>query len=99
MFSWCIYVLLSFLPKLGQLLLELRDSLALLSMAILRTVSVNLLAFDAAVAVRLASLAQLASNGIQWDAAGLAMLSHLTQMLTKYRYVFLGNTGSIFTDP
>ena len=60
---------------LGQRLLELRNPLAFLPVAILRAIPMNLLAVPAAVAVRLAPLAELAARAIQWSAAYLAALS------------------------
>ena len=76
-----MFYLLSFLPKLGQLLLELHDTLALLSVAILRPIPVNLLAGFAAVAVGLASFTEFAGGGIQWDAAYLAGLAQVESTL------------------
>ena len=58
----------------GQLLLQLRDPLALLPMAVLRSIPVNLLAVAAAVAERLAPLAELAIGAVQRSAANLAAL-------------------------
>ena len=73
------------LLNIRQLLLELRDSLALLSVAILRPIPMNLLAGFAAVAVGLASLAQLARGGVQWDAAHCTDLSKGTKDLLNAR--------------
>ena len=53
---------LFFLLDICQLLLELHDTLTLVPMTILRPIPVNLLAGGAAVAVGLASLAQLAAG-------------------------------------
>ena len=80
-----MFYLLFFLPKLGQLLPEFRDTLALLPMAILRPIPVNLLAGFAAVAVGLASLAKLARGRVQWNAAYLAGLSKGAKFLLKAR--------------
>ena len=80
-----MFFLLSFSPKLGQLLLELRDSLALLSMAILHPIPVLLLTGFAAVAVGLASLAQLAGGGTQRGTAHLARLSKDTKGFLNVR--------------
>ena len=67
----------SFCPSIlhQQLLLELRNPLTLLPVAILRAIPMNLLAVAAAVTVRIASLAELAARAIQWSAAYLAALS------------------------
>ena len=68
-------LLFIFPNRLGQLLPELRHTLAFLPMTVLRSSPMNLLAFDAAVAVRLACLAQLAGGRDQRGAAHLAGLS------------------------
>ena len=73
--SFINYYLLCLHVYLGQRLLELRNPLAFLPMAILRAIPVNLLAIAAAVAVRLAPLAELAARAIQRSAANLAALS------------------------
>ena len=59
-----------------DLLCQSHDLLALGAVAILRSVPVNLLALDTAVAIGLASLAQLSGLGVQFDAACFAILSH-----------------------
>ena len=61
--------------NLLQFLRQLRDPLALLPMAILRSVPMDLLAVPAAVAVRLAPLAELAIGAVQRSAANRAALS------------------------
>ena len=70
---------------LCQRLLELRNPLAFLPMAILRAIPMNLLAIAAAVAVRLAPLAELAIGAVQRSAANRAALSKIAQMLLKVR--------------
>jgi len=65
----------SFLLGCSNLLLHLRDPLALLPMAILRTIPVNLLAVPTTVAIRLASRAELAIIGVQGNATDFAGLS------------------------
>ena len=74
-------------PELGQLLLELHDTLAFLPMAVLRSIPVTLLAGFAAVAVGLASLAEFAAGGVQWDAADLAGLSEDTKVVLDVRQI------------
>ena len=64
----------SFLLGCSNLLLHRHDLLAFLSVAILRAIPVNLLAVAAAVAIRLTTLAELASIDIQGDAADFASL-------------------------
>ena len=81
MHVYVLYLLFVSLPELGQLLLELRDTFALLSMTVLRPIPVLLLAGGAAVAVGLTSLAKFAGGGVQWDAADLAGLSEGTKLL------------------
>ena len=68
---------------LHQLLLQLRDPLALLPVTILRAIPVNLLALPAAVAVRLAPLAELAIGAVQPSAAYLAALPKIAQWLVN----------------
>ena len=78
---WCYFsgVFLSSIFNFGgQLLLEFRNPLALLPVAILRSVPMNLLAIPAAVAVRFAFLTELAIGAVQWGAANLTALSTVT---------------------
>ena len=63
-----------------HLLRQLHNTLAFLSVAILRSFPVNLLAFDGAVAVGLATLAKLASGGVQLHFANTAGLSHFAEV-------------------
>ena len=63
-----------FLLGCSNLLLYLRDPLALLPMAILRTIPVNLLAVPTAIAIRLASFAELTIGAVQRNTANLAAL-------------------------
>ena len=68
-----------------RFLLESHDSLALLPVAIPRAIPVNLLAVPAAVAVRLAPLAELAIGAVQRSAANLAALPKIMQVLLEVR--------------
>ena len=63
-----------FLFGSSTIVLHLHDLLALLPMTILRTIPVNLLTVPTAVAIRLASLTELASIGVQGNAADFAGL-------------------------
>ena len=58
-------------------LVELHDLLAFGAVTILRSAPVNLLTFDAAVAIRFAPLAQLASIGIQGNTTCYTNLSNI----------------------
>ena len=85
--NYYAFLCVTSLPSLlgGQLLLELHNPLALLPVAILRSVPMNLLAIPAAVAVRLALLTELAIGAVQRGAANLTALSKITQMLLEVR--------------
>ena len=85
---WIVTSLRCFCPSIlgGQLLLELCNPLALLPMAILPSmIPMNLLALPAAVAVRLAPLAELAIGAVQRSAANRAALPKITQVLLEVR--------------
>ena len=71
----CAFIELAPSFNLLQFLRQLRNPLALLPMAILRSIPMDLLAVTAAVAEGLASLAELAIGVVQQSAANLAALS------------------------
>ena len=60
-------------------LVELHDLLAFGAVTILRSAPVNLLTFDAAVAIGLATLAELASSGIEINSANVTSFSHFAE--------------------
>ena len=62
-----------------HLFVELHHLLTLVPMSILGSVPVNLLAFDAAVAKGLATLAELASSGIEINSANVTSFSHFAE--------------------
>ena len=83
----------SFLIGCSNLLLHLHDLLASPPMTILRTIPVNLLTVPTAVTICLAPLAELASIGIQRNAANFAGLPKdpqggLDMRKNFYEYVF-----------
>ena len=82
-----------------RFLLESHDSLALLPVAIPRAIPMDLLAFPAAVAVRLASLASLAElaiGAVQRGAANLAALPKITQILLEVKNMLYPMIRNIF---
>ena len=84
------YAFIELAPSFGLLhllLLELRNPLAFLPVAILRAIPMYLLAVPAAVAVRLAPLAKLAIGVVQRSVANLAPLPNITQVLLEARNI------------
>jgi len=67
-------------------------------MTILRMIPVNLLAVPAAVAERLASLAELASIGIQFNGANSALLSHFAKSVADTVHVLLPCRVVVFSS-
>ena len=74
-----------------------RNLLALLPVAVLRTIPMNLLTIPAAVAERLAALAELASIVVQLNGTNSALLSHFAERGVDGTHGVLPSWGIIFS--